>query len=86
MTYIISLEDRKWYGVSSLYLNKHKTIINTTATTFDVTKGSPWDLEICSLVTHKLVWPVVSCQLVLLLLLLPKQTFDIIKSVLWSLS
>jgi endo-beta-N-acetylglucosaminidase D len=86
MTYIISLEqDRKWYGVSSLYLNKHKTIINTTATTFDVTKGSPWDL-VCSLVTHKLVWPVVSCQLVLLLLLLPKQTFDIIKSVLWSLS
>ena len=87
MTYIISLEqDRKWYGVSSLYLNKHKTIINTTATTFDVTKGSPWDL-VCRLVTHKLVWPVVSCQLVLLLLLLlPKQTFDIIKSVLWSLS
>ena len=87
MTNTISLEqDRKWYGVSSLYLNKHKTIINTTATTFDVTKGSPWDFEICSLVTHKLVWPVVSCQLVLLLLLLlPKQTFDIIKSVLWSL-
>jgi hypothetical protein len=59
MTNIISLEDRKWYRVSSLYSNKHKTIINTTATTLDVTKGSPWDL-VCSLVTHKLVWPVVS--------------------------
>jgi len=47
MTNIISLEeDRKWCGVSSLYSNKHKTIINTTATTLDVTKGSPWGFSL----------------------------------------
>ncbi len=75
MTNKISLEDRKWYRVSSLYSNKHKTIINTTTTTtttFDVTKGSPWYL-VSSLVTHKFKKHKLVCST-------NKQTLDIIKS------